>query len=114
MTFHRGDYARIAAIPDKHQTAEKLYRRALAYAPDGRAFLGLGMLCQERGAYAAAAEILMRGLEQHPGDVELQTCMALNDMNQGAYGEALERLRQLEETPQIRQWIDHCQAAGGS
>ena len=114
MTFHRGDYARIAAIPDKRQTAEKLYRRALTYAPDARAFLGLGMLCQERGAYAAAAEILMRGLEQHPGDVELQTCAALNDMNQGAYGQALERLLQLEATPQVRQWIDHCQAAVGS
>ena len=111
MTFHRGDYARIAAIPGKRQTAEMLYRRSLTYAPDVRAFLGLGMLCQERGDYAAADTILLRGLEQHPGHPELQTCAAVNDMNQGAYDQALQRLRQLDETPQIRQWIDRCQAA---
>jgi anaerobic magnesium-protoporphyrin IX monomethyl ester cyclase len=111
MTFHRGDYARIAAIPGKRHTAEKLYRRALTYAPDVRAFLGLGMLNQERGDYAAAAKILQRGLGQYPDDAALQTCAALNDMNQGAYGQALERLRQLDETPQIRQWIKDCQAA---
>ncbi len=113
MTFHRGDYARIAAIPGKRQTAEMLYRRSLTYAQDVRAFLGLGMLCQERGDYTAAAAILLRGLEQYPGDPELQTCAAVNDMNQGAYGQALQRLRQLDETPQIRQWIDHCRAAVG-
>jgi len=111
MTFHRGDYARIAAIPDKRQTAERLYRRALTYAPEARAFLGLGMLCQERGDFTAADEILRRGLAQHPDDSELQTCAAVNDMNQREYESALGRLRQLDETPQIRQWMDHCRTA---
>ena len=111
MTFHRGDYARIPAIPGKRQTAEKLYRRSLSYAPEARAFLGLGMLYQQRGDYGAATDILQRGLDQHPADVDLQTCAAVNDMNKGAYGRALDRLGQLDRTPQIRQWIAQCRAA---
>jgi hypothetical protein len=113
MTFHKGDFSRIAAIPGRRKTAEMLYRRSLAYAADARAFLGLGMLCQQRGDFAAAADILGRGAAHYPGDEALQTCVAVNDMNQGAYGKALQRLRQLEETPQIRQWIDRCLAANG-
>jgi tetratricopeptide (TPR) repeat protein len=111
MTFHQGDYARIAAIPGKRQTAEKLYRRSLAYASDARAFLGLGMLYQQRGDYGAAADILQHGLDEHPSAPDLQTCAALNDMNRGAYSMALDRLQQLDETPQIRQWIAQCRAA---
>jgi anaerobic magnesium-protoporphyrin IX monomethyl ester cyclase len=113
MTFHQGDYARIAAIPDKRRTAERLYRRALGYAPDARAFLGLGMLCQHRGDFAAAAEILGRGLDHCPDDQALQACAAVNDMHRGAYRKALARLGRLDETPQIRQWIRRCRAAIG-
>jgi radical SAM superfamily enzyme YgiQ (UPF0313 family) len=111
MTFHKGDYARIAAIPDKRRTAEALYRRALAFHPDARAFLGLGMLCQQRGALAAAADLLEQGLARFPQDEDLQTCMAVNEMNQGAFAAALKRLRGLRPTPQIRELMLHCRKA---
>ena len=111
MTFHQGDYARIDAIPHKEQTAEKLYRRALRYHPDTRAFLGLGMLCQQSGDFSAADDVLSEGIRHAPKDVDLQTCLAVNDMNQGEYEKALERLQQLEATPAVRQWIKRCRRA---
>lgn len=114
MTFHKGDFARIAAIPRKRRTAEGLYRRALRFHPDARAFLGLGMLCQERRDFPAAADLLSRGLKHYPRDEALQTCMAVNDMNRGAFGEALRRLQALAETPQIRQLLDRCRQVAGA
>jgi Tfp pilus assembly protein PilF len=108
MTFHQGDYARIDAIPNKRETAAGLYRRALDYHPDARAFLGLGMLGQQRGDFAAASDILGRGLNHYPEDGALQMCMAVNDMNQGCYGPALKRLQQMEPTAQTREWIAKC------
>jgi len=111
MTFHQGDFSRIEAIPGKRKTAEFLYRRALDYYSDARAFLGLGMLCQHRGDFEAAFAVLAEGLAHHPADEALQTCMAVNEMNRGAYDRALQRLRRLAETPQIRQWINHCREA---
>jgi len=113
MTFHKGDYASIAAIPGKRKTAERLYRRALTYAPDVRAFLGLGMLCQQRSDFAAAADVLELGVGHYPGDTDLQTCLAVNDMNQGDYPKALRRLQKLDETPPVRHWIDRCRSAMG-
>ena len=48
MTFSHGDYAAIDAIPEPRAVAERLYKRALEYHPDHRAFLGLGMLFQKQ------------------------------------------------------------------
>jgi radical SAM superfamily enzyme YgiQ (UPF0313 family) len=114
MTFHQGDFARIEAIPDKQETAEKLYRQALRYHPDARAFLGLGMLCQHRGDFAAASDFIGRGLNHYPKDEALQMCMAANHMNQGFYREALERLQQMEQTSQTREWIARCRTEMGA
>ena len=113
LTFHKGDFARIEGIPDKQKTAQMLYGRALDYHPDGRAFLGLGMLAQQRGDFTAAADILYEGVRHFPDDEALQTCLAVNDMNQGFYRQALGRLQQMPETPQTRLWIDRCRMAGG-
>ncbi len=112
MTFHQGDLARIAAIPGKRRAAERLYRRALDYHPDARAFLGLGMLCQQRGALVEAAELLGRGLAHFPQDEALQTCLAVNEMNRGAFDRALKRLQGLVPTPQVRELIARCRQAG--
>ena len=112
MTFHQGDLARIAAIPGKRRAAERLYRRALDYHPDARAFLGLGMLCQQRGALVEAAELLGRGLAHFPQDEALQTCLAVNEMNRGAFDRALKRLQGLVPTPQVRALIARCRQAG--
>lgn len=114
MTFHQGDFARIEAIPDKQETAEKLYRRALRYHSDARAFLGLGMLCQQRGDFGAASELLDKGLNHYPEDAALQMCMAINHMNQRSYRKALQRLQQMAPTPQTREWIVKCREEMGA
>ncbi len=51
MTFDHGDYAGIEAIPNKTSIAENLYRRALGYHPDQRAYLGLGIILQKEGSF---------------------------------------------------------------
>ena len=114
MTFHQGEWSHIEAIPKKKKTAEALYRRALRFSPAARAFLGLGMLCQHRRDFAAATDILGQGLDYHPRDEALQTCLAVNAMHQGAYDEALRRLKELDESPQVREWIARCRQASGS
>lgn len=48
MTFDQGDYSDIAAIPGRQKVAKDLYARALAYGPDARAFLGLGLIRQRK------------------------------------------------------------------
>ena len=42
MTFSQGDYANNEAIKGKAEAAETLFNKALLYAPDHRAYLGLG------------------------------------------------------------------------
>lgn len=114
MTFHQGDFAHIDAIPNKQETAQKLYRRALHYHPDARAFLGLGMLYQHRGDFGTASDFIGRGLNHYPKDEALQMCMALNHMNQGFYREALQRLQQMDQTTQTREWIARCREEMGA
>ncbi|MGB9441500.1 MAG: radical SAM protein, partial [Desulfobacterales bacterium] len=75
MTFDHGDYSRIDAVKHKKGIAEKLYRRSLTYFPDARAYLGLGILCQKRGAYRESGRILSQGLSQFSDDPRLNICM---------------------------------------
>jgi anaerobic magnesium-protoporphyrin IX monomethyl ester cyclase len=48
MTFSHGDYARLESINAPRAIAENLYKKALQYHADHRAFLGLGMLFQQQ------------------------------------------------------------------
>ncbi|MBL0712485.1 MAG: cobalamin-dependent protein [Desulfosarcina sp.] len=99
LTFQQGDFARIAAIPNKDRIARDLYKRALRYHPDARAFLGLALREQQRGAFEAAAATVRDGLVRNPGDATLTTCLAVNYMNMGAFNQALAELQRLQETP---------------
>jgi radical SAM superfamily enzyme YgiQ (UPF0313 family) len=89
MTFDHGDYSQIDALKHKKSIAEKLYRRSLTYFPDTRAYLGLGILYQKRGAYRESGHILTRGLTHHPEDPQLNICMGVCLMNLGEYEQAL-------------------------
>lgn len=100
MTFQQGDFARQAVIPNKAQIARQLHERALGYDPDEpRAFLGLALLEQARGAFAQALEQAQAGLVRNPENAMLKTCIAVNHMNMGAFDRALSVLAQIEETP---------------
>jgi len=113
MTFDQGDYARVDAIPGKAQLAETLYRRALSYHPDARAYLGLGILNQKAGRHPAAADILTTGLSHFPEDEQLKICLAVNLMNLDRFKEALAWLARCPSLPAAGPLAEACRKAIG-
>jgi radical SAM superfamily enzyme YgiQ (UPF0313 family) len=78
MTFSHGEYSRNEMVRDKERVAEKLYRKGLEYAPDERAFLGLGILKQKKGEHREAVEILREGIVNFPSSEPLHTCIGIS------------------------------------
>jgi len=113
MTFDHGDYSRIDALKHKKGIAEKLYRRSLTYFPDTRAYLGLGILCQKRGAYRESGDILTRGLTHHPEDPQLNICMGVCLMNLGEYEQALSHFLGFQDVKEAVHFAAECYKALG-
>ena len=113
LTFQQGDFARIQAIPHKDRTARRLHQRALRYAPNPRAFLGLALLAQQRGEFRQALAKAQQGLAYHPDSRMLQTCVAVNLMNLGDFQQALDLLQAQEVTPETIDMIIACLRALG-
>lgn len=111
MTFDHGDYARIAEIPHKTRIAEKLYRKALEYHPNARAYLGLGILNQKNGALRESTDIVSEGIAHFPEDVQLNLCMGVSYMNLGRFEEALVHLRRFKHVPEALQYAARCYQA---
>jgi tetratricopeptide (TPR) repeat protein len=111
LTFDQGDYASVDAVPDKPQLAATLYRRALGYAPDARAYLGLGVLNQKAGRHAEAADLLTTGRAHFPGDEQLQVCLAVSLMNLGRFSDALAILERCPSRPQTQRLASACRQA---
>jgi radical SAM superfamily enzyme YgiQ (UPF0313 family) len=108
LTFHQGDYARIENIAGKLEIAEALYRRALSWYPDARAYLGLGLLAQQAGRLTESVGPLTEGLSHFPENEPLRTCLAVSRMNQGRFKEALGLLAPCSDQPQVRQLVEAC------
>jgi radical SAM superfamily enzyme YgiQ (UPF0313 family) len=111
MTFDQGDYARIDSIPGKPELAESLYRRALSYHPDARAFLGLGILEQKAGRFTPSAETLSQGLAHFPEDEQLMVCLAVSYMNLNRFQDALRLLARCRREPQAQRLAAACRRA---
>lgn len=111
LTFDQGDYARIDLIPDKPMLAEALYRRALSYHPDARAFLGLGLLAQKAGCFEPSAATLLQGLSHFPEDEQLMVCLAVSYMNLNRFHEALRLLERCRGEPQVERLAAACRRA---
>ncbi len=108
MTFSHGDYAGIDAIPDREGVARMLYRRALRYGPDHRAYLGLGILLQKRRDFRESAEILTRGAAHYPDSLDLHICLGVSRMNLGAYEAALENFQKFPDSDPARTYAAEC------
>ena len=108
MTFDHGDYAGNDAIEGKDKIAEKLYRKALEYHPDPRAFLGLGIYNQKNGAYQESVRILSKGVECFPENEQLNLCLGVSHMNLGAYKTALPFLLKFQQSKQAVELIANC------
>ncbi|WP_462325545.1 B12-binding domain-containing radical SAM protein [Desulfoplanes sp.] len=108
MTFSHGDYAAISAVPEKLETAQTLYQRALEYGPSARAYLGLGMLAQKQRDMQACLNIVKKGLAHFPDDENLHQCMGIALMNLARFGEALEHFVPFEHTGRSKRFIEIC------
>ncbi|MGD8227820.1 MAG: radical SAM protein [Desulfobacteraceae bacterium] len=98
MTFSHGDYSRIDVIRDNIGIAEKLYKKALSYHPDHRAYLGLGIIKQKDRAFEESIEVLLEGTEYFPDSQDLHVCLGLSYMNLGDYNRALEHFLKFPES----------------
>lgn len=113
MTFSHGDFAQVDAVPDKTAVARELYEKSLAYAPDHRAYLGLGIIYQQQHAYRKSLDILGQGLAHHPHSELLHLCAAVSYMNLGLYSEALPLLLKFADSRQAAPHLAACYRALG-
>lgn len=115
LTFTHGEYAQVKEIPDKAETAERLYERALRYHPDERAYLGLGMLRQRQRRFEESVGVLQEGIGRAGGSDALNHCLGVSLMNLGRYKEALEALERVENRERTREQRIFCrEKLGGS
>jgi tetratricopeptide (TPR) repeat protein len=108
MTFSHGDYATIDAISDKEIVAERLYTKSLLYAPNQRAYLGLGIIRQKQGRHEESVQILSEGIQQFPSNESLGICLAISLMNLGRYEEALLSLHNFPHSPDALKYTATC------
>ncbi len=108
LTFTHGDYAAIEKIPEKERTAERLFRRALSYHPDHRAYLGLGILAQRRGDHADSIRILTEAVGRFPESEALFTCLGVSHMNLGEFQRALECFSPFSAAGRVSGYIEEC------
>ncbi len=113
MTFSHGEYALIEAIPGKEEVAQRLYQRSLSYAPNQRAYLGLGIIRQKQRQYEESVQILSEGVMHFPEDESLVTCLGISYMNRGLYKEALNCFQKLSDLPSVLPYIAACYRALG-
>ncbi len=113
MTFSHGDYAEIDAIKKKEETAEKLFKKALGYCPDHRAYLGLGIIKQKNRKYEESIRILSEGIRYFPDSESLNVCLGISYMNLGRFDRALSYLLKFPDSKEALPYIAGCYRALG-
>jgi tetratricopeptide (TPR) repeat protein len=108
MTFSHGDYSGVEAIEDKDKIAEKSFNKSLSYHPNDRAYLGLGMIEQERRNFTKAIRLLSKGIELSPKSEELILCLGISYMNLGDFDSALSHLMKIRHSKDARYYIEKC------
>jgi len=109
MTFSHGEYATHPGVKNAEDTAIQLYEQALNFAPDARAFLGLGMLYQKKRAFDPAIAILKKGLRYYNDNVDLNICMGVCLMNLKQFKAALPFFQPFQSSEGIDHYINICQ-----
>ena len=99
LTFSHGDYSAISEVRDSDAAAEKLFRRALSFSKDHRAYLGLGTVLQRRGDFKGSIEALSEGIKVFPESVDLKICRGISYFNVDKWTEALEDLLPFRGSP---------------
>jgi len=105
MTFSHGDYSTIEAIRRSDDIAEKLFRKALHYASDHRACLGLGILLQKRKRFEESVALLTEGMRSWPDSVQLATCLGISYLNLREFKLALQTLEPFGRSPEVKPYL---------
>ena len=108
MTFNHGDYSKIDTIPGKTTISETLFRKALAFYPDHRSYLGLGMLYQKQASFDKSIQTLEQGLLHFGSSMDLNICQGINYMNLNDFNRALTYFLDCQEQDQVRPYIVKC------
>jgi len=110
MTFDQGDYASLYEPSVRESLAQNLFERALQYAPDAKAYLGLGMLLHRAGEHERAVELLGQGAGRFPQEPNLRLCLGIALMNVGRFYEALSHLLEIQQYPQAGSYLEQCRS----
>ena len=102
------EYLEKGPISALESIAESLYQKALDYFPNQRAYLGLGILKQKKGNYAASSNLLARGLIHFPDDPQLNICQGVSLMNTGLYEKALGHFLRFQNIKEAVQYAVNC------
>ncbi len=105
MTFTHGDYSGIEEIPDKDKIAEKLYKMALGYSPDLRAYLGLGILFQKKGKFEDSIRVLKEGIKYFPENEDLYICLGISYINLGRIEDAISCFKKFPESERAHYYL---------
>jgi len=108
MTFSHGAYAQDDRVQNSDSTARILFEKALAYHPDLRAFLGLGMLLQKSGQFDDALQVLNQGLIHFADSKDLGLCKGICLMNQKKFHAALNCLSPFNQFADVRHYVSIC------
>jgi Tfp pilus assembly protein PilF len=108
LTFSHGEYATDPRVKNQDQTAKWLFDKALSYAPDAKAFLGLAMLHQKQRQFDKAILLLEKGLGHWPGNKNLSICMGISLMNKGRFKTALTFFEKFSNRPEANHYMRIC------
>jgi radical SAM superfamily enzyme YgiQ (UPF0313 family) len=108
LTFSHGDYAINPQIKNGIHTAIDLFKRALTYHPDHRAFWGLGLVYQHLRQFEQSVAILEEGIGHHPSSLDLHSALANGLMRLERYPEARQCLEAVAEHPQSLELLVRC------
>lgn len=111
MTFSHGDYSRIEEIENHDEIALKLYKQALLYFPDHRAFIGAAIIYQKKGYYQEAQKFVEMGLKYYPRSEPLHICLGVSLMNTGDYESALAAFEKYSGSAQAQAYATSCREA---
>ena len=108
MTFSHGEYACDTRIKNQEATSKRLNERALSYAPEQRAFLGLAMLFQKQRLFDDAISLLKKGLAHWPKNKSLNICMGVCLMNKNRFKKALHFFKKFKDFSETHPYINIC------
>jgi Tfp pilus assembly protein PilF len=95
-------------VNNQEETAKRLFEKALAYAPEPKAFLGLAMLLQKHRHLDRAIQTLDEGLAAFPENKDLNICMGVCLMNTGSFTQALAIFERFRQWPETGHYIKIC------